>query len=258
MEYIIAACSDIGIKKKTNQDALSARVFNINGEKAVFAVLCDGMGGLSQGEIISATLVEAFTNWLVSAIESSALVDINIENIVKMWNKVIASENKKIVEFGKKLNQSVGSTIVVFLMKGTDYYIMNIGDSRAYMISSGIKQITHDHSFVYEEIKAGRMTAEEAEKDPRRNVLLQSIGVTEDIKPEYYYGKISKDTCFLLCSDGLVHKVTSEEIRDALSPSVCINKFSMQASLGKLIETVKERNETDNISGVIIKSIQNN
>ncbi len=258
MEYIIAACSDIGIKKKTNQDALSARVFSINGEKAVFAVLCDGLGGLSQGEIISATLVEAFMNWLVSAIESSALTDLNIESIIKMWNTVIAAENKKIIEFAKKLNQTMGSTIVVFLMKGTDYYIMNIGDSRAYMISSGVKQITYDHSFVSEEIKAGRMTAEEAEKDPRRNVLLQSIGMTEKVKPEYYYGKVSKDTCFLLCSDGLVHKVSSEEIRDSLSPSVCMNKFSMQTSLEKLVSTVKERNETDNISGVIIKAIQNN
>lgn len=258
MEYIIAACSDIGIKKKTNQDALSARVFSINGEKAVFAVLCDGMGGLSQGEIISATLVEAFMNWLVSAIESSVIADISIESIIKMWNTVIEIENKKIIGFGKKLNQAMGSTIVVFLMKGTDYYIMNIGDSRAYMISTGIKQITHDHSFISAEIRAGRMTAEEAEKDPRRNVLLQSIGITENVKPEYYYGKVSKDTCFLLCSDGLVHKVSPEEIRKALSPTACLNKFSMQSSLEKLISTVKERKETDNISGVIIKAVQNN
>lgn len=257
MEYFIAACSDIGIKKKSNQDALSARVFSVNGEKAAFAILCDGMGGLSQGEIISATLVEAFMKWLVNAMENELLVDVNIEKIVRMWNKVVAAENKKIIEFAKKQNLSMGSTIVVLLIIGSDYYIMNVGDSRAYMISSGIKQITHDHSFISAEIAAGRLTAEEAEKDPRRNVLLQSIGVTEDVKPEYYYGRLSRDACFLLCSDGLVHKVTSAELAEFFEPTSLADKNSMQSAIVKTISLVKERMETDNISGVLIKAFQN-
>ncbi len=257
MEYFIAACSDIGIKKKSNQDALSARVFSVNGEKAVFAVLCDGMGGLSQGEIISATLVEAFMKWLVNALENKLLIDVNIEKIVRMWNKVVSSENKKIIEFAKKQNLSMGSTVVVVLIIGSDYYIMNIGDSRAYLISSGIKQVTHDHSLISAEIAAGRLTPEEAEKDPRRNILLQSVGVTEDVKPEYYYGKLSKDVCFLLCSDGLVHKVTPSEMARFFEPTSLDDKNSMQSAITKTISLVKERMETDNISAVLIKAFQN-
>lgn len=257
MEYIIAACSDIGIEKKTNQDALSARVFKVNGEKAAFAVLCDGMGGLTQGEIISATLVEAFMLWLVSALENSELINVKIESIVRMWNKVITAENKKIIEFSKKQKQSMGSTIVAFLMIGSDYYIMNVGDSRVYMISTGIKQITHDHSFVSAEISAGRMTVEEAEKDPRRNVLLQSVGMNDSIRPEYYYGKVSKDTCFLLCSDGLVHKLSLLELDEAFSPAKNLNKETMQFGIQNMIEIAKKRKETDNISGVVIKAFNN-
>ena len=125
------------------------------------------------------------------------------------------------------------------------------------MIASGIKQITHDHSFISAEIAAGRLTAEEAEKDPRRNVLLQSVGVTEDVKPEYYYGRLSKDTCFLLCSDGLVHKVTSAELAGFFEPTSFVDKNSMQSAIVKTISLVKERMETDNISGVLIKAFQN-
>lgn len=254
MNYDVAACSDIGIKKQTNQDALSARIFSVNEKKGVFAVLCDGMGGLSCGEIASATLVEAFMKWLAKSLESSELADINIEKLVRHWNGVISEENRKIISFSKEKNIAMGSTAVVFLMIGETYYVMNVGDSRAYMISSATKQITHDHTFIAAEIQAGRMTAEEAEKDPRRNVLLQCIGMNNDVKPEYYYGKITKDTCFLLCSDGFVHKISESEMYDLLAPQNLEDKTQMQSNLVNIIECVKSRKETDNISAVLIRA----
>ena len=134
------------------------------------------------------------------------------------------------------------------------YFLMNVGDSRAYRINEGIRQLTKDQTFVAREIEAGRMTPEEAERDERRNVLLQCIGASEKVYPDFFFGKIQQDEIYMLCSDGFRHVISEDEIFAEFRPEVLENQTFMNNNALKLITLNKERMERDNISVVLIKT----
>ena len=116
-----------------------------------------------------------------------------------------------------------------------------------------MKQLTNDQTFIAREIKKGTMTLEQAKIDKRRNMLLQCVGASDTLEPEIIVGKQEKGV-YMLCSDGFRHEITEKEIVESLSPINLINKESMHANAKYLIELVKQRNEKDNISVVVIKA----
>ena len=131
---------------------------------------------------------------------------------------------------------------------------MNIGDSRAYMITDAIYQLTKDQTYVQFEMDAGRMTWEEAQVHPQRNVLLQCIGASEQINPDYFIGQANPDTTFLLCSDGFRHLISPDEIYEKLKPEILDNEDTMLQNAISLIELNKTRKEVDNISVAVIRT----
>lgn len=256
MNYIISANTDIGIKKNTNQDSLLVELFNTPTGKMAFAVLCDGMGGLQKGEVASAAVIEAFNNWALKQLPALSVSPLN-ENIIKdQWNDIVQQMNIKIMNYGKRAEITLGTTCVVLLLTDYGYFAMNVGDSRIYEISESMLQLTHDHTLVAREVELGRITPEQAKTDPRRSVLLQCIGASNVITPEFISGKVTPDCVYILCSDGFRHEISSEEIRQHLAPSQLINEESMRNKTGLLIETNKSRNEKDNISVITIKTLQ--
>jgi len=120
-------------------------------------------------------------------------------------------------------------------------------------MSKKIAQLTEDHTFIAREIRRGNMTAEQAATDSRRNVLLQCIGVNRFFEPQYMNGMIEKEDSVLLCSDGFRHMVTEEEIFEKLHSAV--NEQEMKKGLIHLVELNKQRQETDNITAVLVKRI---
>lgn len=103
------------------------------------------------------------------------------------------------------------------------------------------------------EIRKGTMTAEQAKTDKRRNMLLQCVGASEILEPEVLVEKVEKGA-YMLCSDGFRHEITEKEIVESLNPINLINKNAMHSYAKYLIELVKQRNERDNISVVLIKA----
>lgn len=114
---------------------------------------------------------------------------------------------------------------------------------------------TEDQTLVAREVKMGRMTPEQAERDPRRNVLLQCIGASKVVEPTFICGNYNKNECYMLCSDGFRHVVTANEIQNFFAPSQNSNEKIMKDNIVQLIELNKERQETDNISSILIKII---
>ena len=106
----------------------------------------------------------------------------------------------------------MGTTVVAFLVVDDKYYIMNIGDSRAYMVSDAIYQLTKDQTYVQYEMDLGHLTWEQAQTHPQRNVLLQCVGASDEIHPDYFVGDANPDTTFILCSDGFRHVISPDEI----------------------------------------------
>ncbi len=254
MEFLVSANTDIGLVKSTNQDGLSVKVFNTPQGKITFAVLCDGMGGLEKGEVASTTLISAFNEWVNKKL--SVICDKPIEDSVirAQWEKIVVSQNRTIQKYGARQGIRLGTTVVAMLLTQTRYYLLNIGDSRAYQISDTLYQLTEDQTFVAREIKHGRMTAEEAKVDPRRSVLLQCVGASDEVYPDMFFGEIQNNAVYMLCSDGFRHEITSDEIYEKFNPNALTSAEAMNTNSKYLIELNKQRQEKDNISVVLIRT----
>lgn len=254
MDFLVSANTDIGIAKSTNQDSLTVKIIDTTIGRMTFAVLCDGMGGLAKGEVASATLIKAFSKWAETQLPYVCMNGISDGIIKEQWSSIVQQENEKIMNYGRIHNINLGTTVVVMLITQNRYYILNVGDSRAYEIKENVKQITEDQTLIQREISQGRLTEEEAKVDPRRSVLLQCIGASEVVSPAMYYGEVKLNATYMLCSDGFRHEITKEEIYEALNPEVLTDINIMDNNTKYLIEADKERQEKDNISVVLVRT----
>lgn len=255
MDFMIAAHTDAGIKKATNQDSVLAERADTDYGRVCLAVICDGMGGLAKGELASATLICDVQQWFHEEFPDMLYQGIAPEVLRKRWVKLILDANVKITNYGIENKVRLGTTAVVLLIVGDIYYIIHVGDSRVYRITDTIMQLTKDQTFVQREMDAGRMTPEQALADPQRNVLLQCIGASSVIEPEFQFGRIAAGTCFLLCSDGFRHVISAEEIYQQVNPQTAVNEKVMTERLVYLTELVKYRRENDNISSVLVHAV---
>lgn len=259
MTFKTDAHTDIGPKKSVNQDALLIKqAKSKNMGQICMACLCDGMGGLSCGEVASATLVDRVDGWfnrelpqiLAAENNTTQLEDYSCEmdywgRIELQWNGLAEEINKKLGEYGSSKGIMLGTTITLLLIMNDKYLVMSIGDSRVYRIEGeNIEQITHDHSYIQREMDAGRMTPEEALNSKEKSVLLQCVGASKEIKPDFFRGETKKGVCFLLCSDGLWRKLEGKEI---------VENVAKKSGIKELVNLVKDRGETDNISGLVVR-----
>lgn len=253
MECVIAAMTDIGLTKSTNQDSYNARIISTKQGKMVFAVLCDGMGGLSKGEVASGTMVNAFCKWTDTRLPRLCEGEISDEDIRADWLNIVNIYNERLKNYGKVYNINIGTTLTAMLITEKRYYIINVGDTRAYEMAEELRILTKDQTVVNQELELGHITHAEAEKDARRSVLLQCIGASEVVNPDMFYGNTKKDAVYMLCSDGFRHEVSSNEIWDCLNPQKNYNSENLRTGMASLINLNKQRNEKDNITVVGIK-----
>ena len=254
MNFKAVAHTDIGIKRKTNQDSAILKIARTDYGKVAMAAVCDGMGGLANGELASATMVRLLSKWFENTFPGLLYQGIDIDILRKSWTDLIYEANQKLASYGNMMHANMGTTMVLLLIVDHVYYIANVGDSRAYYMRDYMQQITKDQTYVQREMDMGRMTWEEAMTDPQRNVLLQCIGASSIIEPDFYSGNIDPGGSFLLCSDGFRHVITQEEIYEYLNPLKLFNENSMQEGLNYLTELNKYRQETDNITSVLLRA----
>lgn len=254
MNFIISANTDIGTVKATNQDSLHVKTINTNQGRMVFAIMCDGMGGLAKGEVASASVVKSFMDWSVTSLPELCKAPLEDAVIRSQWEAIIARENEKIKGYGASQGVRMGTTVVVMLLTQTRYYILNVGDTRAYEISTDLKQITADQTFIAREVALGHMTPEQAAMDSRRNVLLQCVGASESVYPDMFFGDVRVNAVYMLCTDGFRHEITPEEIFDKFRPEVNYDQNIMSQNTISLIELNKYRNERDNISVILVRT----
>ena len=254
MEYIVSASTDIGITKKTNQDSAAVKGITVGGKKCVLGILCDGVGGLQLGEIASATMVKAFARWMAERMPYLVANGITEDIIKNEWAALIGEYNDKIRAYGQEHKASLGTTLAALLLMDDKYYIVNIGDSRVYEIKECAEVLTRDQTIVERELELGNITPEQAKIDPRRNILLQCIGVSDKVYPEFFSGERKQNSVYMLCSDGFRHEVTTQEIYEYFQPDNMTTAEQMKENEQALIELNKQRNERDNISVVTIRT----
>lgn len=259
MEFLSASHTDVGLRKKTNQDSVLVKLAETDYGKVFFAVICDGMGGLAKGELASATLIKAFSEWFeqtfpkifYQAVQNGGL---GITDLQDSWDTVIQDTNDRLHAYSDDFHTSLGTTCVGLLLYKNQYYVFNVGDSRVYLINQSAKQITKDQTWVQREMDEGRMTEAEAKIHPQQNVLLQCVGASQIIIPDFYNDGFENGVVFMLCSDGFRHLITNDELYAGLNSGVLNNEKVMKDAAVYFTELNKQRNERDNISVILVRA----
>lgn len=256
MNFIAAYHTDVGLTKKTNQDSLGIKIVETNMGQAAFGIVCDGMGGLAKGELASKEVILAFMNWFDRTfMEAVKVGDYDTSALNDEWNSIIQSQNKALGIYGKEHNLQLGTTISAILLYKGRYHIVHVGDSRIYQVTGkNLYQLTNDQTFIAREIAAGRMTVEQSKTDPRRSVLLQCVGASDVVEPEFSTGIVMPNTVYIICSDGFRHQISEEEMIAKIGPENTSDEESMKDGCIYLTELVKERAESDNITVGLIKT----
>lgn len=268
MKFRAVGATNVGTTKQTNQDSYLIKIAETElGDVALIAV-CDGMGGLSKGELASAAVVRALSKWfeekLPVLLETLSASVEGLEASVKgQWSGLVQDLNVEIMRYGAKSQISLGTTLTAMLFVGARYSVLHVGDSRAYEITeSQATQLTTDQTFVAQEIEAGRMTEVEAKEHPQRNVLLQCVGSSPEVVPEIKHGMLDKDSTYLLCSDGFRHFLTSVDMHDRFEKSKLDALWDeketceVKKAIDSAIESVMQSGEKDNITAVVLSAFE--
>lgn len=255
MEFLTAFHADRGLVKERNQDSLCVKVAKTGVGNIAMAVVCDGMGGFSKGELASSTVVKSFSEWFDEELPALIQSEVTPELIRERWNYLIHNQNNRILEYGRVNNIKLGTTLVAILIFDNKFVVtVNVGDSRIYKVNNGIYRMTEDQTVVQMDLLCGKITREQAETDPRRHILLQCVGGSPDLKPVFTCSSADKDTMYVLCSDGLSNRIEDQELFSYFNPVYNYNEQIMQQRAIDMVEMSKSRQETDNISVMLIRT----
>ncbi len=236
----ILAKTDIGIHRESNQDAYDAGVFE-NGD--AWAVVCDGMGGVSGGQIASGICVEKVSE----AIKRGYRADMTIKTAQNLLNSAICAANSSVFsEAGKNREYSgMGTTVVAVMVVRGIAVIAHVGDSRAYIYDEAVSFVTKDHSLVQFMVDTGKITADEAKNHPDRNIITRAVGILNFVDVEFDVVDVDSSKSILICTDGLNGSVEDDEIIEVI-------KESGDCSAEKLVETAIKCGSRDNITAVLL------
>lgn len=254
MKFLTCTYTDVGTRKKTNQDSMLVMQAKSDAGPVLMASVCDGMGGLAKGEVASAAMVRALEDWFCTCLPSLLSDGFAFDKLQANWEELVKSTSRRIADYGAKLHVELGTTAVVLLIIGNAYYILNVGDSRIYLLSDTICQLTKDQTYVQREIDLGNMTPEQAATDSKKNVLLQCIGASSVIQPEFVSGSLATNQVYLICSDGFRHVVRPHEIYNEMNSKALRGQKDMEAAAKKLTELNMARGESDNISVILVRT----
>lgn len=253
MKLVTGAYSDIGISRKNNQDGLCIMQAEAGGKNICMAIVCDGMGGLSKGELASTVTINEFKDWFEEDFPS-IFSRAPLEEIINIWKLKIHDLSDQLKRYGSNNNLLLGTTFSGVLLIDDRFVWVHVGDSRIYHIGKNqMKQLTPDHTVIAREIKNGNLTPEEAKTSKLKGKLTQCIGASQVVEPASGTGILKKGETLLLCSDGFYHKFSENEIA-----MVYRSNFKNEKEIDKYCLTqVKEamnRNEKDNISVVVVRA----
>ncbi len=253
MRYFTSHFSVAGRVRPVNEDSLCYRQAFFSGHEIVMATICDGMGGLSRGEVASSHVTKRLYDWFELRLpELLEKYDFDREVIINEWKRLIGSENRMLYEDGRNSGSKLGTTLSVIVIYKGLYVIGHVGDSRIYHVRLRCKKLTSDQSLVEKELTEGVITRRQAKHDKRINILLECIGASEKVHPLFYTGTV-KSGKILLCTDGFWHKLRTFVLPIYLLQFWPVDLRKNNEKKLKKITTINEaRGEEDNISSILI------
>lgn len=233
------AKTDIGCVRSMNQDTYFCSMTPVGPFPNLF-IVADGMGGHQAGDYASRYAIETFIDYARHS---------DSKNLIRIVDQGIQEANTKVLErsFEHEELSGMGTTLVIAYVEHEQLYVANVGDSRLYLISDEINQVTDDHSYVAAMMRAGELTKEEARNHPEKNVITRAIGVAWDVKADFFEVDLRPEDRVLMCSDGLSNMVDDETLYAILS--TC----RLEDSVNILIDEARKNGGYDNITAIVIE-----
>lgn len=239
MRFSCAARTDVGVVRSGNEDT-----YLMVSERGLF-VVADGMGGHAAGEVASDMAAR------IVAEEYRPVRGMSDDELMAQMVGAIRAANGAIFKrtIQEQDKRGMGTTATVLALLPRRYLIGQVGDSRAYILRGGVlTQITKDHSYVQEQVDAGRLSPEEARVHPYANVITRCVGSNGDVVPDLFLGTLEAGDLLLLASDGLTGMLEDEDLRTVMSSGE-----SLEAMVDRLIADANRRGGLDNITVVLVQ-----
>lgn len=231
--------TDTGASREMNQDYFYASETAVGHLPNLF-IVADGMGGHKAGDYASRYTIERVVA-SVSRNESDEPVTILNEAIQKA-NEILIVESREDED-----KAGMGTTIVAASVIGRKLFVANVGDSRLYVISDHIHQITRDHSYVQEMVRRGELDARLAREHKNKNIITRAVGATDTVEVDFFEVELTEKDTVLLCSDGLTNMV-----EDTVIEKILLGTESLEDKVTTLIKTANANGGKDNITAVVI------
>jgi serine/threonine protein phosphatase PrpC len=248
-----SGATNIGRKREHNEDSISLP------QTLRLAIVADGMGGHASGDVASRLAVDTVTEYFQATTDQQTLtwpykVESEERSEINRMTQAVMLANMNIWERTQKDGgqSRMGTTIVAMYFLDDKVIIGHVGDSRCYRMREGeLVQLTEDHSLINDYIKMKRMTAEEAENWPHKNVVVRALGMKETVAVDIYSEKPVAGDCYILCSDGLSGMITDDQLAGALGA-----ERDLDRCVEKLIDMANDNGGVDNIS-VVLARVEN-
>ena len=234
--------TDQGKVRKENQD----NCLTASSGAYTVAVVCDSMGGAAAGQVASFLAAGTFIETLQAELED----DLPMEAVTEAGLTAVDKANQVVHarSVDEEACRGMGTTLVAAICRDTDAVVLNVGDSRAYLINAeGIRAISRDHSLVQEMVESGDITAEEARTHPNRNLITRALGTDSRVVCDAFQQTLAEGDYLLLCSDGLVNTVTEQEMLYEV-----IHGEDMDTCLDRLMAIAMDRGAPDNVTIVLM------
>lgn len=218
-------------------------------ENGLVLMVSDGMGGAAAGEVASALAVKTVKEYLSQEVFDESSPAPAAVPLGQRLGEALQAANHTIIENARHQPalQGMGATATLAGILGGQAFIAQIGDSRAYLLRQGrIWQLTRDQSFVNQLVETGRITEEEAEVHPRRNIILQALGAEEQLKVALSAVKLRRDDYLLLCTDGLSGVLKKQDLAQ-----IVFSAPDPASACQELIREANRRGGPDNITVVL-------
>ena len=236
------AITDIGSRREINQDYVYCNDDAV-GLLPNLYIVADGMGGHKAGDFASRYSVTEFEKELKE--QNARTVIGSMEGAVRLVNERLLKEAAAEPDY-----EGMGTTFVAACIEQDSLYVLNIGDSRLYLISEKgtIRQITQDHSLVEEKILRGEIERKDAKNHPEKNVITRALGAADQVVPDFFEVELSAGDYVLLCSDGLTNMVEDSVIKE----TVLNSEASLKEKAESLVELANKNGGRDNISLILV------
>ncbi len=238
------ALTDRGMVRKNNEDTVYCSVDKVGSIPNLF-VVADGMGGAKAGEYASSFIIKNMVSLIKSETQTKDH-SMTIRRAIEGANALLFRESKRDPEL-----RGCGTTLVAAMIDKNHLHVANVGDSRLYIISDHIEQITRDHSYVEEMVAKGCMVRGSRDYISNKNIITRAVGIEKTVDIDFFIKEIKGDETILLCTDGLSNMLEDEDIFNIITTS-----SSVEEAGHRLISAANEHGGVDNVSVVLASDLK--